>query len=143
MKSPRTFSLRTGLALLVAGTAFATMPRYEVYTIGFDNSHDALPRGTAVRKKELPHMPFVRGIQFQYTYLGGPSGDVSCDGPYTEYISHDGSTCDGINQSGVNFCGYRLRSVHYWRKGESLEATTICEQGDRMIQEYSAQWEKQ
>ena len=144
MKIPRNFSLRTGIALLVAGTVFATMPRYTVYPIGKDMGHDPVPIGFAVRKNELIHVPFVKGFQFRNTFVGawGPEIYSQTECPFTEYSSDDYRTCARIIQSGVTFGGMELRSVRYSRRNNSPEETSACEAADALIEKYVAELRK-
>ncbi len=145
MKLPRKFSLRTSLALLVAGTAFATMPRYNVYPLVTHIGHDSQPTGIAVRKNELVYVPLIKGFEFRNTFVGawGPEMYIQTECPFTEYTSYDGNTCARILQSGVTFGGAQLRSVCYSTRGHTPEETAACKAADALIQEFAAKLEIQ
>lgn len=144
MKSPRNISLGLAGLAFTAWMTWAVKPRYEVFQIGQDIGHDARPIEIVVVKNEMPHVPFVRGVKTQYTHLGGPTRGVSCDGPFTKYISRDESTCAEVRKSGVILFGFlELRPQSSYVRGASPEATAACDLGTDVISAYGDEWEKQ
>ncbi len=146
MKIPRNFSLGLAGLLFTAWMTWAVKPRYQVYQVWSNVEHETSWEFYII-KNEVPHVPFVRSIERSYFTIGGPTRrflkEVSGEIPYTKFMSSYDHKCQSIEQSGVTWFGYELRSMRTQKRGESPEATSACVAADALIQEYAAKLEKQ